>query len=99
MAMHLPLSAILQNENTSFRLDSGLDLFLSFYNNGIVGQGKIPGSVTPACGSRTLQSDFSSAGSLTETVLTDSVLTELKRQSSDNCLLCSFDSWQEDEWD
>lgn len=32
-------------------------------------------------------------------VLTDRVLDELKRQSEDGCLLCSFDAWDEEDWD
>jgi hypothetical protein len=34
-----------------------------------------------------------------ESVLTDSVLSELKRQSANGCLLCSFDTWDGEEWD
>lgn len=34
-----------------------------------------------------------------ETVLTDSVLETLKEQSVNGCLLCSFDGWDEEEWD
>ncbi|MBV9679971.1 MAG: hypothetical protein JO185_26790 [Acidobacteriaceae bacterium] len=32
-------------------------------------------------------------------VLTDTVLSELKQQSTNGCLLCSFDTWDEEEWD
>lgn len=34
-----------------------------------------------------------------ESVLTDRVLEELKRQSVNGCLLCSFDAWEEEDWD
>jgi hypothetical protein len=33
-------------------------------------------------------------------VLTDSVVEELKKQSSEGCLLCSFEAWDnEEDWD
>ena len=31
--------------------------------------------------------------------LMDAVLNELKEQSPEGCLLCSFDAWDEEEWD
>lgn len=34
-----------------------------------------------------------------DSVLTDAVLAELKKQSENGCLLCSFDTWNEEEWD
>ena len=34
-----------------------------------------------------------------ESVLTDTVLDELKKQSINGCLLCFFDAWDEEEWD
>jgi hypothetical protein len=34
-----------------------------------------------------------------ESVLTDTVLSELKSQSINGCLLRSFDTWDEEEWD
>jgi len=37
--------------------------------------------------------------SFNESVLTDSVLEELKRQSENGCLLCSLDALDEEEWD
>jgi hypothetical protein len=48
----------------------------------------------PSCG-HALQSGNSSVDS----VLTDAVLNELKEQSPEGCLLCSFDTWDEEEWD
>ncbi|HEX4164352.1 MAG TPA: hypothetical protein VHZ55_02675 [Bryobacteraceae bacterium] len=32
-------------------------------------------------------------------VLTDAVLTELKRHAQEGCVLCSLDSFDEEEWD
>lgn len=37
--------------------------------------------------------------SFVDSVLTDAVLNELKKQSINGCLLCSFDVWDEQEWD
>jgi hypothetical protein len=37
--------------------------------------------------------------SLSESVLTDAVLEELKKQSENGCLLCSLEAWDEEEWD
>lgn len=37
--------------------------------------------------------------SATYSVLTDAVLTELKRQAPEGCVLCSLDSLDEEEWD
>ena len=37
--------------------------------------------------------------SFMDSVLTDAVLNELKKQSTNCCLLCSFDTWDEQEWD
>jgi hypothetical protein len=37
--------------------------------------------------------------SLSESVLTDTALEELKRQSENGCLLCSLDALDEEEWD
>lgn len=34
-----------------------------------------------------------------ESVLTDEALNELKRQSTNFCLLCLFDAWEAEEWD
>ena len=36
---------------------------------------------------------------LSESVLTDAVLEELKKQSENGCLLCSLEAWNEEEWD
>ena len=36
---------------------------------------------------------------LGESLLTDKVLDELKRQSVNGCLLCSFDAWDTEDWD
>jgi hypothetical protein len=33
-----------------------------------------------------------------DSVLTDAVLDELKQQSTNGCLLCFFDTWEEEEW-
>lgn len=38
-------------------------------------------------------------GGLGEFVLTDSILSELRRQSADDCLLCWFDAWDGEDWD
>jgi hypothetical protein len=48
----------------------------------------------PSCG-HALESSNSSVDS----VLTDAVLDELKKQSHEGCLLCSFDTWDDEEWD
>jgi hypothetical protein len=32
-------------------------------------------------------------------VLTETALIELKRQAPAGCVLCSIDSWDEEEWD
>jgi hypothetical protein len=37
--------------------------------------------------------------SFSESVLTDAVLEELKKQSENGCLLCSLEAWDEEEWD
>lgn len=37
--------------------------------------------------------------SFVDSMLTDAVLNELKRQSINGCLLCFFDTWDEQEWD
>ncbi|MDQ2839575.1 MAG: hypothetical protein M3Y72_00735 [Acidobacteriota bacterium] len=37
--------------------------------------------------------------SFVDSVLTDAVLCELKKQSVNGCLLCSFDAWDGEEWD
>lgn len=34
-----------------------------------------------------------------DSVLTDAVLSELKKQSADGCLLCSLDALEGEEWD
>jgi hypothetical protein len=34
-----------------------------------------------------------------ESVLTESVLEELQKQSANGCLLCSFDAWDGEDWD
>lgn len=44
--------------------------------------------------SDTVQRELSSSS-----VLTNSVVDELKKQSPKGCLLCSFDAWDEEEWD
>ncbi len=46
----------------------------------------------PSC-DHALQTGDSSADS----VLTDAVLNELKEQSPEGCLLCSFEAWDEEE--
>ena len=40
-----------------------------------------------------------SGSSFGESVLTDRVLGELKKQSANGCLLCSFDALDAEEWD
>jgi hypothetical protein len=42
---------------------------------------------------------FQSGNSSLDSVLTDTVLNELKEQSPEGCLLCSFDAGDEKEWD
>lgn len=34
-----------------------------------------------------------------DSMLTDAVLAELRNQSQNGCLLCSFDAWESEEWD
>lgn len=34
-----------------------------------------------------------------DSVLTDAVLSELKKQATNGCLLCSFDAWEGEEWE
>ncbi len=34
-----------------------------------------------------------------DSVLTDAVLSELRKQSADGCLLCSLDALDGEEWD
>ena len=44
--------------------------------------------------------DADSKGKLfVESILPNRVLDELKKQASEGCLLCSFDAWDEEEWD
>jgi hypothetical protein len=42
---------------------------------------------------------FQGGNSSVDSVLTDAVLKELKEQSPEGCLLCSFDACDEEEWD
>lgn len=32
-------------------------------------------------------------------IFTDAVLNKLKEQANDGCLLCSFDNWEEEDWE
>jgi hypothetical protein len=34
-----------------------------------------------------------------DSVLTDVAVAELRKQSENGCLLCSFDTWDLEEWD
>jgi hypothetical protein len=45
------------------------------------------------------QNDTNPRDAFGESVLTDSVLNELKEQSANGCLLCAFDAWDGEEWD
>ncbi len=39
------------------------------------------------------------SNSFVESVLTDAALSELKKQSTNGCLLCALDEWDGEEWD
>ena len=43
---------------------------------------------------RTYQRDL-----LDKSILTDRFVEELKKQAREGCLLCSFETWDEEEWD
>ncbi len=34
-----------------------------------------------------------------DSMLTDAVLAELKRQSENGCVLCTLEDWDEEDWD
>jgi hypothetical protein len=34
-----------------------------------------------------------------ESVVTDAVLAEIKKQSTGGCLLCAIDEWAEEDWE
>jgi hypothetical protein len=62
-------------------------------------QGVCSGAAASFSCSGTFQNNTSDCSALDESILTNSVLTELKKQSPDGCLLCSFDAWDEEDWD
>jgi hypothetical protein len=50
------------------------------------------------CG-HALPSGMQQRNSYVDSVLTDAVLSELKKQSANGCLLCSLDALDAEEWD
>jgi hypothetical protein len=36
---------------------------------------------------------------LSEFLITDAVLAEIKKQSTGGCLLCAIDEWAEEDWE
>lgn len=38
-------------------------------------------------------------GPILDSVLTETALSELKRQAPAGCVLCALDVWDEEEWD
>lgn len=55
--------------------------------------------VIPPCYGDTLPSGADPQDSFVDSVLNDAVFNELKKQSANGCLLCSFDAWDGEEWD
>jgi hypothetical protein len=46
-----------------------------------------------------LPSGMQQRDSYVDSILTDAVLSELKKQSANGCLLCSLDALDAEEWD
>jgi hypothetical protein len=51
------------------------------------------------CGQAMLEPDSYQQNSFSGSIVTDTVLSEIKRQSGNGCLLCSLDEWHEEDWD
>jgi len=47
---------------------------------------------------RALPAGIHQRDSFLDSILTDAALSELKKQSVDGCLLCTFDAWDTEEW-
>jgi hypothetical protein len=66
-------------------------------------RGYQPGQAAePLCcgrGANDLEPGSYQRDSFADSVLTDSLLSELKKQSSNGCLLCFLEEWDEEEWD
>ena len=56
-------------------------------------------TATLLCGGHALQSGIYQRDSSVDSVLTDTVLSELKKHSANGCLLCFLDAWEGEEWD
>ncbi len=52
-----------------------------------------------ACSEPELPVERGASTSFVDSVLTDQVLSELKKQSTNGCLLCALDEWEAEEWD
>ena len=59
----------------------------------------LDGTATLFCCGHALQNGIYQRDLSVDSVLTDAVLSELKKQSANGCLLCSFDAWDGEEWD
>jgi hypothetical protein len=57
------------------------------------------GTATLPCGGHALPNGTDQRNSSVDSVLTDAVLSELKKQSANGCLLCSLEAWETEEWD
>ncbi len=60
---------------------------------------QVDSMTTLLCCGHDLPSGTHQRDSFVNSVLTDAVISELKKQSADGCLLCSLDAWEGEEWD
>ena len=58
-----------------------------------------PGCNATPCQDRVLQGRTYQRDLLDKSVVTDRFVEELKKQSPEGCLLCSLETWDEEEWD
>lgn len=84
-----------------FFLADGLDSTLCFCNYRTMEQHHPSDGIAtlPCCGHALQNVIYRRDSSFVDSVLTDAVLSELKKQSANGCLLCSLDAWEGEEWD
>lgn len=59
----------------------------------------MPPSAKPLIGTDAARAAESPREDILGSVLTEAALSELKRQAPDGCVLCSLDTWDQEEWD
>lgn len=76
-----------------------LDLIPYFYYCGTMESGTTPQPNPAVSDNGVPRCDTNQRNSFSSSVLTDRFVDELKKQSPEGCLLCSFDAWDQEEWD